>query len=309
VFEYKLQKSWDNYQRDFGLGRIGLFVSLFCFFLFLFTLIFYSQARYSFLLPVVLVYVLSFFNGIISKQKKVIRFAISCLFLASVVPYLYHQTGVVDSASDGLGRYDALFALLDQRIFGAPIANLIQNAMGESVFATLFYDWIQTAYLFYFVFPFYGAIVYYRRLPDHEKYKVARLTSSVAIYFSLNFFFYIAVPVTGPQFFMPSVFTSPLPLSAYGQFLNSLVSNGQPSFIDCFPSGHVGISLLVTVWFYKMNSRHFYFSLLMLISIFCATLALRYHYLLDVICSVSLVVFCYSVSRVIIPQGVYRRKR
>lgn len=309
MFEYKLQKSWENYKQDLGLGRITLFVGFFSIFLFLFTLIFLQELRYSFLFPVVFVYVLSFFNKLISKQRNVFKFSITCLFLALIIPFLYHQTGIVDEASDGLGRFDTIFAQFDYLVFGQSVANFIQMKVGNGFFATLFYDWVQTSYHFYFIFPFYGAIVYYRRLSNENIYKIARLSSSIAIFFSINFFLYIAIPVTGPQYFMPSAFTISLPLSSYGNYLHSLISNGQPTYIDCFPSGHTGISVLMSIWFYKMKSRHLYFSLFMLLSIVSATLALRYHYVLDIIFAIPLAFFCYHISWIIIPESVYRRPR
>lgn len=308
MFEYKLQKSWDRYIEDFGLGRISLFMSSFCLFLLVFTFLFHSEFRAGFLIPIILVYVITFFSDKFVKCSNLWKFIGNLSFLAFMIPFLYQQTGVLDEAGQGLLRYDEVFAAIDELIFKGSIANLIQNFVGTSILATVFYDWIQTAYLFYFIFPFYGAIVYYRLLKESEKYKVSRLMCSVGIFFSINYLLYIVVPVTGPQFFMPSVFLVDLPLSTYGRFLNSMVANGQPNFIDCFPSGHVGISLLMTIWFHRMKSKHFYFSLLMLISIFVATLSLRYHYTLDVICSIPLVLFCYKISRIIIPVTVSRRR-
>jgi hypothetical protein len=308
MFEYKLQKAWERYVEDFGLGRISLFMCFFCIFLLIFTFVFHSEFRAGFVIPIILVYVTTFFNEKFIKLNDLWKFIGNLVFLAFMIPFLYQQTGVLDEAGHGLTRYDEIFASIDQLVFKDSVANIIQDFVGTGSLATLFYDWIQTSYLFYFIFPFYGAIVYYRLLKKSQKYKVSRLICSVGIFFSINYFLYILVPVTGPQFFMPSVFTTDLPFSLYGKFLNSLIANGQPNFIDCFPSGHVGISLLMTIWFHRMKSKHFYFSLVMLISIFTATLALRYHYTLDVLCSVPLVLFCYKISRIIIPVTVSRRR-
>ena len=307
MFEYKLQKSWERYVEDFGLGRISLFMSFYCVFLLVFTFIFHSEFRTGFITPIILVYVLTFFSDKFIRLPNVWKFIGNISFLAFMIPYLYELTGVLDEAGEGLFRYDEFFASIDQQIFGDSVANIIQNLVGTGILSTVFYDWLQTSYLFYFFFPFYGAIVYYRLLKEDEKYKVARLTCSVGIFFSINYLLYILVPVTGPQYYIPSEFIADLPFSTYGSFLNSLIKNGQPNFIDCFPSGHVGISLLMTLWFFKMKSKHLYFSIVMLISIFLATLSLRYHYTLDVVCSVPLVLLCYKISKTIIPVSVSRR--
>jgi len=309
MFEYKLQRSWEKYREDLGLGRISLFVSFFNLFMFLFSLLFYGEMKIQFLVPIILGLLFSFFNTQITSLKNGYKLLINIAFLAFIIPYNYSLTGVIDELGQGLLRYDEFFSRFDQSLFGAPVANYIQNLIGDGLFATFYYDWIQTSYMFFYIFPFYGVLVYYSRLKSSNKYKVGRMFSSVGLYFCLNYFLYIVVPVTGPQFHIPSAFTAALPFSQWGLFLNSLISNGQPTYIDCFPSGHVGISLLITIWFHRMKSRHFYFSAFMAISILLATISLRYHYTLDVVCSVPLVLFCYKISRIIIPVPVFRRKR
>jgi hypothetical protein len=309
MFEYKLQRSWENYREDLGLGRISLFVSFFNLFMFLFSLLFYGEMKLQFLVPIILSFIFSFFSHQIKLLSNKYKFLINVLFLSFIIPYDYNLTGIIDELGNGLYRYDEVFSRFDQKIFGAPVANFIQKIMGHNALSTLYYDWIQTSYMFFYLFPFYGVVVYYSRLEDANKYKVGRMFSSIGLYFCLNYFLYIVIPVTGPQYHIPSAFTVDLPFSAWGVFLNSLISNGHPTYIDCFPSGHVGIALLMTIWFHRMKSRHFYFSAFMTLSILLATISLRYHYTLDVICSVPLVLFCYKVSRIIIPVPVFRRKR
>ncbi|OUR97203.1 hypothetical protein A9Q84_12820 [Halobacteriovorax marinus] len=309
MFEYKLQRSWEKYQEDFGLGRISLFVSFFNLFIFLYSLLFYGEMKLLFLVPILLTFLFSFFEGTIISLSDKVKLILNIAFLAFIIPFNYGLTGVIDELGQGLYRYDEVFSRFDQMILGAPIANLIQDFMGDSTLATLYYDWIQTSYMFFYFFPFYGVFVYYARLEKSKKYKIGRMFSSIGIFFCLNYFLYLVVPVSGPQFHIPSSFTTDLPFSSWGLFLNSLVRNGQPTYIDCFPSGHFGISLLVTLWFHRMKTRHFYVSLFMTTSIMLATVSLRYHYTLDLICAIPLVLFCYKVSRIIIPVPVYRRKK
>ncbi|WP_127715957.1 phosphatase PAP2 family protein [Halobacteriovorax sp. HLS] len=306
MFEYKLQKSWDNYRDDFGLGRISLIICFFCLFIFIYSLVFLNDARFSSLIPIVIVYCMTLFGAKIKSSSHFAKFLINVIFLGSMIPFLYDQTGILDETGHGLQRFDEFFATFDQKLWGDSIANIIQRLAGTSFFATLYYDWIQTAYLFYFLFPFYMCTVYYCSLPEKLKFKVARPMASVTIFFCFNYFLYIVIPVTGPQFFIPSAFVEPLPLSSYGYFLNSIVKNGQPTFIDCFPSGHTGISLLMSLWFFKMKSKHFYFSCFMGISIILATVSLRYHYTLDLISSIPLVIFSYKFSASVIPVSVRR---
>ncbi|ATH07692.1 hypothetical protein BIY24_06950 [Halobacteriovorax marinus] len=310
MFEYKLQESWQNYRYDFGLGRNCLFVSFFNLFIFLYSLIYLGSFRLLLLLPFVLSMSLALFNKSIKELSLTKTFILNILFLAFIIPFNYSLTGIVDSDAHALIRYDEFFARVDVILLGATSsANLFYETFGKAFYSKALYSWLQLSYLSFYIFPFYLGIVYYLKLENRSKFLIGRLLSSITIFFSINYFLYLVVPVTGPQYFMPSEFQFDLPLYGFAAYINSSIRAGQPTYIDCFPSGHMGVSLLCTLWFARMKSRHFFVSLFLTISIGVATIALRYHYLLDLISAVPLVLFCYKVSTQVIPVPVFRRRR
>ncbi len=310
MFEYKLQESWKNYRNDFGLGRNCLFVSFFNLFIFLYSLIYLGRFRLLLLLPFVISMAISLFDEkfkYISSHKTLL---LNIIFLIFIIPFNYALTGVIDIDGDSLERYDEFFARFDLFLTGvSSSANFLQSFLGQSWWSKYLYSWLQLAYFSFYFFPFYVTITYYLKLKEEDKFLVGRLMTSICIYFSINYFLYVVLPVTGPQYFIPSEFNVDLPLTSFGLFLNNIIRNGQPTYIDCFPSGHMGISLLCTIWFARMKSRHFFISFFLMISIGVATIALRYHYILDLISAVPLVLFCYKISEIVIPVPVYRRKK
>ncbi len=156
----------------------------------------------------------------------------------------------------------------------------------------------------YFLLPIIGAVFIYKGLPENKKYKIGRFYSSVLIFFRLNYIIYMFVPVTGTQYWMPDQFPTPLPLSPLGQTLWKMINQGQTTFIDCFPSGHTGVALLVTLWLFKTNHSMRYLLLATTSFIVIATLLLRYHYIMELICALPLSYFALKISWSIIPESL-----
>ncbi|MCO4793005.1 MAG: phosphatase PAP2 family protein [Bacteriovoracaceae bacterium] len=306
MFEYKIQKAWENYHRDFGLGRILLFISFYNTFLFFTVGLMHDSWRVAAFFPVGISLVFIYF------RRKVIRKGPLYVFIYNLIPmgvsilYNYILIGLYDKSIGGITRVDPLIANFDNWLFGQPISLYIEELMyGSGIIGTIFYDLIMTSYIVYFILPFYGAVLYYRTLPPKKKYKVGRLCGSVTIYFCLNYLCYISIPVTGPQYFYSGLYTRPLPLSSYGYFIFDTVANLHNNFIDCFPSGHFGIAVLITIWLFRMNHIHRFFMAAVALLIMLATISLRYHYTLDIIAAIPLAGISYYLGKLLIPSKVH----
>ncbi len=309
MFEHKIQKAWDNYLSDFGLGRIILFICFFNLFILFLGIVITGELLHFSIYPVVLSLVFYFIRPRIIKLRPVIIFLLNTIPITITIVLNYYLIGEFDRMARGLERYDLWFSNFDIELFGLPVASAIEEIWKNCKYSFLYYDLIQTAYLTYFIFPIYGGILYFRLLDKKRKYKIGRYCSSIVIFYSVNYLFYLLVPVAGPQYFLRDYFESSLPLSSYGQYLHTMISVGQPTFIDCFPSGHTGIALLVTLWLFRIHHKQRYISLLISICMILATLSLRYHYTLDVICAFPLALICYKLGHILIPIDVYRRPK
>lgn len=306
MFEYRIQKAWENYHLDFGLGRILLFISFYNTFLFFVGGIVYGSFRIAALFPVILALVFFHFRKKVLSKGNLSIFIYNMIALAVCILYNYTLIGLYDRAFGGLTRLDPIFANFDNWLFGKPVSLFMEELMANSgIVGTLFYDLIMTSYISYFFLPFYGAILYYRLLPSKRKYKVGRLCGSVAIYYCLNYLSYIAIPVTGPQYFYDGIYQRPLPLSSYGYSIFNLVARLHNNFIDAFPSGHFGIAVLMTIWLFRMNHPQRYIMGSLAVLIMFATISLRYHYVLDIVAAIPLAAVSYYFGKLLIPSRVH----
>lgn len=305
LFEYKIQEAWDDYKTDFGLGRISLYICLYNAFLFFFAWVFLGHIVPLALIPIVISSFFYFFRSHVIKKDNLFIFCMNSIPLIITIILNYYLIGEFDRLAGSFTRLDPYFSQFDIWVFGMPLAKIIEELFVRAgLLGTFFYDLMMIGYLSYFLLPIFVGAFYYRELPRLRKYKIGRYFSSVIIYFSLNYLFYLSVPVTGPQFFHLDLYSNPLPFSVYGEFLHGLVQNGQTTFIDCFPSGHFGISVLVTIWMFKINHRYRFLITFITSCILCATLFLRFHYTLDILASIPLALLCYKLSWILFPVEV-----
>lgn len=305
MFEYKIQRAWEDYRKDMGLGRILLFLAFYNTFLFFLSGTAFGAFRLRALYPAL------FSLGFFALRPWVIKLPHRFKFVLNIIPVAlciilnYYLVGVFDESVKGLHRRDALFSEFDLWLFSKPSALIFFDFLKPlGAIGTFFYDVMMLSYISYFFLPLIGGILYFRSLKDSEREKVGRFFFSVILFFSLNFLFYLIVPVTGPQYWLPEWFKDPLPLSSFGLGLWKMVNEGQTTFIDCFPSGHTGIAFLVTIWMFRIRHWARWPLTLTTLFIICATLAMRYHYSLDLICAFPLAYFCHRIAYIFIPTKV-----
>ncbi|GAB4011843.1 MAG: phosphatase PAP2 family protein [Bdellovibrio sp.] len=305
MFEYKIQEAWEKYREDFGLGRILLFVYFFNGFITFLSYFVFGYFDILPILPVVAAFFFYFFRPQVARASSLMKTVINMLPIAITIILNYYYVGVVDRLAGGLPRMDEVFVKFEYWLYGDMPAVLIENILRPAGFLGSFmYDLMMTGYILYFLIPIHGAILIYRILPDSRRYKLSRYFGSVILYYTLNYLFYLFIPVTGPQYFLPELFNHSLPFSSYGHFLYNSVQTGQATFIDCFPSGHTGIAWLVTIWLFRFNHYQRYLMVFVTVLIMLATLAMRYHYTLDLLAAIPLALITYKMGQWLFPVEV-----
>ena len=166
---------------------------------------------------------------------------------------------------------------------------------------SIIYDMMMLSYMLYYLLPIYGGAILYQELKSKNKYKISRYVASFVLFFLINFFCYLLVPITGPQFYWEQDFTTALPLTDFGQTLWQMVRDGQTTFIDCFPSGHTGIAILTNLWFFKINHHQRFLMSFIGLCIVSATLAMRFHYTIDLAMAIPLALVSYKLSGLVFP--------
>ena len=305
MFEYRIQKAWENYKEDFGLGRILIFQAFVNLFFFFISFIFFGGPDGLALLPVVISLIVLFFRPAILRANdltKIISIAVPAGFSILINYYLM---GEFDRAVGGLQRRDSLFHAFDMALFSKPVSFYYEKILGNiGLLGNLIYDFMMISYMLFYIFPIAAAATYYISLPSHERYRVGRLFFSITLFFAINYLLFLLVPVTGPQYWLQDLYTAQLPLTSFGHGLWSIVYQGQTTFIDCFPSGHTGLTFLVTIWVFRINHPIRYFFAGACLLIINATLALRYHYTMDLVAAFILALFCHRAAWLIIPVDI-----
>ena len=117
-----------------------------------------------------------------------------------------------------------------------------------------------------------------------------------ALLYGVSFMGYLFVPARGPVVLMEAAFTAPLEGGLFhGIILRSIEGFGGPH--GALPSLHVGAAVLGTTFDFRHGDRLrglIYVPLVLLIAL--ATLALRYHYLVDLVIGSALAVAALLVA-------------
>ena len=314
MFEYRIQQAWENYRADFGLGRLTLFIAFYNTFLFFLSGLFFGGFQVLALYPVAFAMIFYLLRPRFVAFSDTAKLILNVLPLTITISLNYYLAGEMDRAAGILTRYDPYFSGVDLWLYNSPVASVFESVLRPAgLIGTIIYDLMMTSYFTYYLIPWYGAILYYRQLPKGMHFRLGRYQASIIIFFCLNYLFYLTIPVEGPQYYLQDYFKEALPFSGWGHFLWSTVREGQTTFIDCFPSGHLGVSILVCIWLYKINHSHRYFFSFLTLCIGFATLAIRYHYTIDLICSLPLALVSFKLGNTLLPSGLdlysYRKAR
>ncbi len=305
MFEYQIQKSWERSRLDFGMGRNILFLIGLNLFL-LFAVYIQTGSYYKMcVIPILLGLIFYFLRWKIIRNRPGWFIALlNVIVIAFTIVWNYLLIGRIDQLFGQLPRLDTFFVAFDQWLFGQQAAELIDQVLRPmGTMGSFIYDYLIINYALYFFIPLYGAWVYYHILASSKKYKMGRYFSSLIIFYSFNYLLYLFVPVTGPQYFLADQFIRPIPFGFIGQFIYQLIQDSHSTYIDCYPSGHLGIASLVTIWFFKINHPHRFMMVLIMLSICLATLALRYHYSLDLFSALPLAIISYKSSHLLFPES------
>lgn len=174
---------------------------------------------------------------------------------------------------------DAYLAFADLQLFGNHPSIVV--APYASPWLT---EVLMICYYSYFVFALVlGVALYWRgRRQEFDEFVLA-----VAVFYSILYALYAAVPAIGPRFFLSYEFHQPLSGVFLTPYLDTLMRMS-PFNRDCFPSGHTGLTLLVLSYAFRFDRRAFWILLPLGTGLIAATIVERYHYAIDLICAVPL---------------------
>lgn len=186
-------------------------------------------------------------------------------------------------------RYDDLMISIDHFICGVHPTIWIEKIINPPLTELMY-----ISYFFYFPMPLILVILLYYRKQFEA---LEELIILMFITYYVAYITYFFLPVEGPRFHLNHLQTVPL----IGLFLSkpimSLINFFEPNKLDCFPSLHAAIMLVIMYLTFKNAKKLFYvylpFAFLIMISlVYC-----RFHYVIDIIAGTVLAIFCVTLGR------------
>jgi membrane-associated phospholipid phosphatase len=168
---------------------------------------------------------------------------------------------------------DATLSKIDASIFGNQPSILLQGWINPWLT-----DFLSLVYFSHVVFlPGIGLYFYLRK----ELKTFRRIMMGYLTLILMGVTSYLCVPAVGPGTFFADQFTRDLQGHPLSKGIDYIMTVGRVSY-DCFPSLHVGIPLLLTMYMYKYYRRLFIPAVIYVACMCFATIYLRYHYFVDV---------------------------
>lgn len=157
----------------------------------------------------------------------------------------------------------------------------------EKIATPLLTELMQISYCFYYVLPFLIGVYLIKNGNKQEFYRALFL---VLFCYYLSYVGYMIFPALGPRYSIPHVFQNELSGLFLAHKIKDFLNLLEGIKRDAFPSGHVGISLVVLFLMFKHAKKLFWLSFIPVLLLILSTIYLRYHYFTDVLGGVILAV-------------------
>ncbi len=157
-------------------------------------------------------------------------------------------------------------------------------------------EYLQVVYsTFYFLPIVLGAVLWKKR--DYAGFHVALVAVVTAFY--VSYLGYVAFPALGPRFELASLQQQEIRGIWLTGWLRATLDRLELIQRDAFPSGHVGVSLLVLYCSRRLGASAFVPYSVVVASLTFSTVYLRYHYVVDVLAGVILALVSWWVAAAI----------
>lgn len=281
-----------------NLLPVDFIVIVFCFFLSLLNLIFTQKVALWHFHILVDIIIILFILITVYQEIRTKNFIWKQLHLWYLVPLVFIFFKELYNMIDPMrGKiYDDVLILIDRFIFRTdPTIALYQIAN------PILTEILQIVYGTFFFLPVILGIDLIRQKKSEE----FNYSAFIIVYgFILSFIGYILVPAIGPRFTLHNFEMNNIELPGLfiTDFLREIVNSGEsipsgtinPAMIvqrDAFPSGHTQMTLLVMFLSVKFGSKLKWFFIINGTLLIFATVYLRYHYVVDLVGGLFLMIF------------------
>jgi len=155
----------------------------------------------------------------------------------------------------------------------------------EKLSNPLLTELMQISYCVYYFLPFMIGIYLIK-----NKKEFYRALFLILLCYYLSYTGYIIFPALGPRYSIPYMFQNELNGIFLAERINYFLNSLEGIKRDAFPSGHVGISLVVLFLMLRYSKKLFWISFMPVLFLILSTIYCRYHYFVDILGGVVLTV-------------------
>jgi membrane-associated phospholipid phosphatase len=153
--------------------------------------------------------------------------------------------------------------------------------------------------LAYSTFFFNAIVMVVSLISRHDPY-LRRVSSTVILTWLVSYAGYFVVPAYGPRTTVAQERYRTLPAGLIGEPLRDLLDNWEKTKTDAFPSGHTMVTLAVLYCLRRRNRALYNWLLPVGALLIAATILLTYHYVVDVLAAVPLMLLCLLAGRLLV---------
>lgn len=183
--------------------------------------------------------------------------------------------------------YDRTALEVDRLLMGETPAIVFQHIYTDGLTEIMSFF-----YLIYFIAPVAFILLYIKK--SSELYR--EMVFSVIFLHFMALLLFIAIPIEGPKYHYSDLFHTDMGGWGLTSLNSTIFENLRSSTIDCFPSMHCGLFMMVTYYMYKYNKKSVFFWLPITLLLMVSTVYLRYHYMVDIIFAVLAVLLALTFS-------------
>lgn len=211
------------------------------------------------------------------------------LLLIPVVPSIFLSLGALIPLVNP-NTHDAALVAWDRRLLGPET----QAALYNLPLPAWLSDLLTLAYSTFFFAPIVLVVALGRRRDP----MLPRVTAAVLFTFLVSYAGYFVVPAYGPRTTVAQQRYETLPAGTIGAPLRDLLDHWERTKTDAFPSGHTMVTLAI-LFCARRRHRALYNAMLPVGALLiAATILLTYHYLVDVLVALPLVVISVLLAHV-----------
>lgn len=174
--------------------------------------------------------------------------------------------------------YDALLHRLDLALLGRDLSVAVEPWLGDAAV-----EWFA---FFYYAYYYVGAaFILAMVFLDRDERRLATFATTLLLALCIGWTTYTIAPGLGPLVHLRDAYAGPIPDGFFYRAVISTVDAIGP-LRDVLPSQHTGISLVFVIFCFRHLRRLRWPMALWAANVIASTIALRYHYFVDIVAGV-----------------------